>query len=172
MFLRKSSQSPPPGNTRHGFITCLRRDRGFSILEVLIGMSLFMVGLLGVTALQISSLKSSSFAGNLSEATTMAASRIEEIMSWKFDDPRLTDKQTSGNDGHGWDGPNGGQDKIGALADDNETGLGRNNMYSIFMNISESDPMSGAKRINIIVYWEIKEVPRQISIPFTLMKKI
>ena len=42
----------------------IQDGRGFSLLEVLLGISVFMIGMLGVTALNISSLKSNTFSGN------------------------------------------------------------------------------------------------------------
>jgi hypothetical protein len=62
-----------------------QNSRGFSLLEVLLGVSVFMIGMLGVTALNISSMKSNTFSGNLSEATVVAASTIEELMNKHFD---------------------------------------------------------------------------------------
>ena len=73
--------------------------RGFSLIEVLLGISIFMIGMLGVTALNISSLKSNTFSGNLSEATLIAATKIEELMAMDFDDPasELFDEDNDGN---------------------------------------------------------------------------
>jgi len=73
--------------------------RGFSLIEVLLGISIFMIGMLGVTALNISSLKSNTFSGNLSEATLIAATKIEELMAQDFDDPasELFDVDNDGN---------------------------------------------------------------------------
>ena len=64
----------------------MQNSRGFSLIEVLLGISIFMIGMLGVTALNISSLKSNTFSGNLSEATLLAATKIEELMATDFDD--------------------------------------------------------------------------------------
>jgi len=41
-----------------------KSEKGFSILEVLIGISIFAIGLLGLMALQISSMRTLSFSGN------------------------------------------------------------------------------------------------------------
>lgn len=77
----------------------LPKSRGFSLLEVLLGISVFMIGMLGVTALNISSMKSNTFSGNLSEATLVAASKLEELMAQEFDDPasQLFDEDNDGN---------------------------------------------------------------------------
>jgi hypothetical protein len=66
-------------------IQTICNSRGFSLLEVLLGITVFMIGMLGVTALNISSLKSNTFSGNLTEATLVAASKIEELMNKPFD---------------------------------------------------------------------------------------
>ena len=73
----------------------LSNSRGFSLLEVLLGITIFMIGMLGVTALNISSLKSNTFSGNLSEATSVAASKLEELMTQDFDG--LSDGDSDGN---------------------------------------------------------------------------
>jgi hypothetical protein len=58
-----------------------------------------MIGMLGVTALNISSLKSNTFSGNLSEATLIAATKIEELIAMDFDAPtsELFDHDNDGN---------------------------------------------------------------------------
>jgi hypothetical protein len=72
-------------NKMNKHIQKLQNSRGFSLLEVLLGISVFMIGMLGVTALNISSMKSNTFSGNLSEATLVAASKLEELMTKPFD---------------------------------------------------------------------------------------
>jgi type II secretory pathway pseudopilin PulG len=98
--MRNCNDEPQPmkKQTKHkGFM--LQNDRGFSLLEVLLGISVFMIGMLGVTALNISSMKSNTFSGNLSEATLVAASKLEELMAQDFDDPasQLFDEDNDGN---------------------------------------------------------------------------
>lgn len=166
--------------------------RGFSLLEVLMGVTVFMIGMLGVTALNISSLKSNTFSGNLSEATTIAADKIEELMSLEFTkdttDPLLED----GGDGDGTtqdDNNNNGiddddegfvvdtftnfglDDNTAATADhvdDNGgVGLGKNGMYTVYHNVAEGEPFDICKRINVIVTWSVKDIPRQININTT-----
>ena len=66
-------------------------SRGFSLLEVLLGITVFMIGMLGVTALNISSLKSNTFSGNMSEAIIIAGDKLEEILNLEYNDPCLTD---------------------------------------------------------------------------------
>jgi type II secretory pathway pseudopilin PulG len=171
-------------------------SRGFSLIEVLLGISIFMIGMLGVTALNISSLKSNTFSGNLSEATLIAATKIEELMATGFDDIVDTDGDGTGqdllpdvvdsdNDGDGIDddGGNFGLDDTGydgdpttnADADYNEGSLGKNGIYTVYWNVAESEPItvtpSRTKIINVIVEWHIKDEPRRISMDVIRMKE-
>ena len=141
-------------------------SRGFSLIEVLLGISIFMIGMLGVTALNISSLKSNTFSGNLSEATFIAATKIEELMAMDFDDPasELFDEDNDGNchdtlpvhscaplpfvnqdaddDSIDDSGNNFGLDDTGTDADYNEGSLGKNGIYTVYWNVAENEPIS------------------------------
>ena len=164
-------------------------SRGFSLLEVLLGISVFMIGMLGVTALNISSMKSNTFSGNLSEATVIAAAKLEELMVQDFDDAAfLSDVDDDGNrltdqdvDDDGLDDddpddtatdvdgkPNFGLDDVGAAdADYNETVTKNNITYNVYWNVAENEPVTvdpqRTKRITVIVEWFVKEEPRRIS---------
>ena len=164
----------------------IQDGRGFSLLEVLLGISVFMIGMLGVTALNISSLKSNTFSGNLSEASLLAATKIEELMAQDFDDPasQLYDVDDDGNgvtprdpDDDGIDnfGNNFGLDDTGADADYEDSGVGKVGMFTVYWNVAENEPISVSpqrtKRINVIVEWKVKDEPRRISMDVIRMKE-
>ena len=153
----------PPNNL-------LCNNRGFSLLEVLLGITIFMIGMLGVTALNISSLKSNTFSGNLSEATIVATSKLEELMVRDFDDPasELFDVDNDGNcqdcvpfvnqdaDDDGMDDddpddtaadvdnrPNFGLNDFGANADYGPETVTKNNItYNVYWNVAENEPVT------------------------------
>ena len=150
----------------------LQNCRGFSLIEVLLGISIFMIGMLGVTALNISSLKSNTFSGNLSEATLLASAKIEELMTQDFDDPasQLFDVDNDGNcqsglvtcssptrnqdvDDDGIDDDavtlgthdndtNFGLDDFGADADYEDSKVGKNEIFNVYWNVAESEPVT------------------------------
>jgi len=147
----------------------LKDCRGFSLIEVLLGISIFMIGMLGVTALNISSLKSNTFSGNLSEATLLAATKIEQLMAMDFDDVLFfSDVDNDGNcqslpsctpfvnqdaDDDGIDDDaaapgthdadtNFGLDDFGADADYKDPPTGKNLMYTVYWNVAESEPIT------------------------------
>ena len=157
-------------------INPIRNSRGFSLLEVLFGVTVFMIGMLGVTALNISSLKSGAFSGNMSEATHLAASKIEELMILDYDDAaNMNDADGDGTDQDPTDvgidtvgGGNFGLDDCpscnGAAADHTDPPAGRNNMYTVYWNVALDEPIVDNKTINVIVEWEIKGVARRMNI--------
>ena len=59
--------------------------KGFTLIEVLIGMVIFSVGILAVAALQVSSTKGNSSARRITEATALAESQIEALMQLSYD---------------------------------------------------------------------------------------
>ena len=62
--------------------SCVKEnDHGFSLIEVLIAMAIFSVGILGVATMQISSVKGNATAGGITDIATAASDKIEELMS-------------------------------------------------------------------------------------------
>jgi hypothetical protein len=156
----------------------IHNSRGFSLLEVLFGVTVFMIGMLGVTALNISSLKSGAFSGNMSEATNLAASKIEELMILDYDDvDNMNDADADGTD---QDPTEVGSDTVGGgnfglddcpgcntadlVADHTDSNVGRNDMYTVYWNIAVDEPIADNKTINVIVEWSIKDVARRMNI--------
>ena len=146
---------------------------GFSLLEVLLGITIFMIGMLGVTALNISSLKSNTFSGNMSEAVIIAGDRLERLLALDFDDPDLQD--TDGDGAAGLE-ETGNDDDPGTVADADHSdpagpidpvadpGIGRNSMYYVYWNVEDDNPVPvKTKTVNVIVEWSIKDVKRRMN---------
>jgi type IV pilus modification protein PilV len=64
-------------------------NRGYSLIEVLIAMAIFSIGILAVAALQISSTGSNSAARKITDATCYAEDRLETLMSLPWADADL-----------------------------------------------------------------------------------
>ena len=160
----------------------VQNSRGFSLLEVLLGITIFMIGMLGVTALNISSLKSNTFSGNMSEAVYQAADKLEEMMATDYDDLDDIDDGDGqlgdwDNDGLDDDDPadtdapvtykdgvlNFGLDDIEGDADASEEGIGKNDIYMVYWNVAVDEPVPNTTTVNVIVRWRVKDVWRQIN---------
>ena len=64
---------------------------GFSILEVLMGMTIFMIGMIGISMLLVSSIKGEAYSNRLGEATMQARSVFEQLLSAPYDNSTLND---------------------------------------------------------------------------------
>lgn len=79
----------------------VKNDAGFSLIEVLIALTIFAIGLLGTAGMQITALQSNAGAHKITSINAVAAGVMEEILTWEPGDPRLVDE----NSGlpHSWD---------------------------------------------------------------------
>ncbi len=64
-------------------------DRGYTLIEIMIAISIFAIGFLAIGYLQITASKNSRTGSEITEAATIATDRIEMLMVLPFDDPLL-----------------------------------------------------------------------------------
>ena len=117
-----------------------KNQNGFTLVELLVALVIFAVGILGVATMQITSIKGNSKGRLISEASNLAADRIEIFMSLKYS--TLTDDDLDGVTGLG--------DMTTATADgaDDSNGDG---VDDIFWNVAEDVPEDGLKTIKVFV---------------------
>jgi len=59
--------------------------KGFTLIEVLIVMAIFSIGILAVAAMQMTSTKGNASARRMTEATALAENQIENLMQLAYD---------------------------------------------------------------------------------------
>ena len=148
----------------------MNNQSGFTLLEVLIALVIFAVGILGVASMQISSIKGNSKGRQISEATNSGADQIEQFLSLDYYDPLLEDDDSDGtnqdanNDGIDDDGGNFGLDDL--ANPDGSDDLDNDGTDDIFWNIAVDHPLPDTKTIRVIV-----DSPLEINdIPITFVK--
>ncbi|MFH1984687.1 MAG: prepilin-type N-terminal cleavage/methylation domain-containing protein [Pseudomonadota bacterium] len=70
------------------------RQSGFSLIEVLIAVSILSVGLLAIASMQIAAIQTNGKAKYVSEGSSWAEDRLEWLMSLNYSDPQLSSAGT------------------------------------------------------------------------------
>jgi len=60
------------------------RQAGFTLLEVIVAISILTVGLLAVASMQVSAIYGNAMASKQTEATTVAQEKLEELLSLSY----------------------------------------------------------------------------------------
>jgi type IV pilus assembly protein PilV len=72
------------------FLTC---NAGFTLIEVVAGLIILAIGLLGIAAMQITATKGSYFSSNVTQATFFAQDRLEYLKNLPYNDSNLSNGQ-------------------------------------------------------------------------------
>jgi prepilin-type N-terminal cleavage/methylation domain-containing protein len=122
-------------------------SKGFTLIEVLIGLAIFSIGILGVAAMQISATNGNSLAGRITSNMTWAFDRVEELMALPYTDAALSAGNHSvtalnlTTDSDGID-----NDSDGEIDEAGETGN-----ISMQWTVTDDMPMNRTKTIQITV---------------------
>jgi len=119
-------------------------EKGFSLIEILIAITVFAIGILAVAKMQITAIKGNSFANDLTEATTLAQDRMEKLIGLSYDDTILDDTT--------------------ATADHSDTNNPVDGRYNIFWNIVSDYPIINTKAIKVIVRWTDRGAEKSCNI--------
>ena len=76
----------------------IHSEKGFTMVEILIAMTILAVGILGIGGLASTAIRSSGFSQSMTQANNLAQDRIEALMSVDFDNLQVTDSVTARTD--------------------------------------------------------------------------
>lgn len=65
-------------------------SQGFSLIEVMIAMAVFSIGILAVFSMQITATNGNALARGMTENYTCALDKVEELLALRFNDASLT----------------------------------------------------------------------------------
>lgn len=131
---------------------------GFTLIEVLIAIAIFSVGLMAVGAMQISSVRGNAIARGVTEKVSLAGDRMEKLLSLPYDDPNLNaashpvDGIDNDGDGNIDEGDNASEedgidnDKDGQIDEAGETGF-----ITVSWEVVDDSPLTDTKTITVTV---------------------
>jgi len=120
-----------------GAIAMVATEKGLSLIEVLVAMVVLSLGLLGLERVHIAAIRANTIASRLTQATTLAQDRAEQLMALPYNDAALADTTAPGTFTT-YTEPNPPQG------------------YTITWKVDTDVPSAGIKTINIDVTWKNK----------------
>lgn len=151
--------------------------KGFTFVEVMIAIAVFSIGVLAIAAMQTHATNYNAGAYELTEASTLAETVVEEIMLADFEDDIVEDSDLDGDasdedlngDGIDDDDADGNSDDDDGDGDEGSFGLNdvtaatadwtlSSGQYTVFWNIADgvpvpNTPTSRTKTIRVVVTW-------------------
>ena len=121
--------------TKQTGIKTIQKDQGFTLIEVLIAISIFAVGLLAVATMQISAINVNSTAGQMTTRMTWAQDKLEKLIALPYSDPWLQDLGD----------PPSGEDSAGNLHQETSDD------YIISWTVTDNTPVPNTKLITVSV---------------------
>jgi type IV pilus assembly protein PilV len=71
----------------------LKKPKGFTLIEVMAGLIILAIGLLGIAAMQVTATKGGYFSNNVTQATIFAQDKLEYLKNLSYSDSNLSSGQ-------------------------------------------------------------------------------
>ena len=136
-----------------------KTESGFTLIEILIAMAIFSIGILGVAAMQTASVKGNASARGVTDIATWASDRVEKLTALPYDDSSLSPGVHSiaaGNLSMTTDAVD--NDFDGLIDEAGETGP-----VTIQWTVVQDNPVNNAKAVTITVQHNKPGVNKTVS---------
>jgi type IV pilus modification protein PilV len=137
-------------------------EKGFSLLEVIVAISVLTIGLLAVASMQASAIRGNASAYGITEGTNLASDQIEKLMIMPYDNPYPDDSYDYPLyplEDRDKDGKFGLEDDTASTADHNVN----RGKYTVYWNVAVDDTAKGTKTVNVIVTWADHGIQKRVS---------
>ena len=133
-------------------------EGGYTLVEVLMAISLLMVGMLAVGMLQHAAASAISRSGGNTEAIHIAEHQLEEIIHMPYSDPRIMDVNRGNNGdlaGEAISLKPGGKPLAADhyFTVDSDGGMDPRGKYTVIINVAESTPIADTRTVVVAVVW-------------------
>ena len=148
-----------------------QQQEGYSLVEVLIAITVLAFGLMAVATMQVTAIKTNATASGISQGLTLGQTKVEELMNLSYDHSDLNDDGGGTNNGTGQDLDDDGVDDDGDnFGLDDTTGAdgseANGSRYTIYWNIAVDEPVTNSKTIRVIVTWTERGRDKRIALDF------
>ena len=131
----------------------IKSENGFILVEVMISVVILAVGLMALGQMQITAIKTNTFANNITEGTSLAQDRLEGLMCLTYKigitDLDLLDTDPTVGSGTTYTDPN--------PPDPN---------YTITWEVDDDNPVPNTKSVSVTVIWREGGVTKTTRLSF------
>ena len=130
-------------------------QKGMSLVEVLVAITLFSLGMLAVLSMTTGSFQINDHSRSVDEATNLARTTLERLLSRPYDDSLLIDNSADGlaglmnSDTLTADYHPGNTDASAFVSS-----FYSEVRYDVYWNIANNLPVNGCKTISVVVLWQ------------------
>jgi len=128
-------------------------DSGFTLVEVMISMAIFAIGVLAIINMQIMSTWTNARARGITDGVVVAQNLMERLSSLSTGSADLQDTNL--------DGAAGLDNRTAASADHSDL---TNVDYQLFWNVQDDFPFPDTKFIRVYVVWDDREQTKWFSL--------
>ncbi len=139
------------------------KNQGFSLVEVLVALAIFLIGVLAVATLQLTSISANTKANLMTSGTNLTKSKLEELMALNFGNADLQDLDGDGAAGLG---DIGFDDKTDTLGDADYGPIPDTGSQRVYWNVAQNVPASGMLTIRVIGRWQEKGQWKETRLDF------
>jgi len=132
-----------------------QNEKGFTLLEVIVAISILTIGLLAVASMQVSAIKGNTLAFGVTEATSWASDQTEKLIVLPYDHADLQDTNGDGASG---------LENASEATDDNPNHPPTHGKYKVYWNVAVDATADGTKTVNVIVIWADHGIQKRVSI--------
>ncbi len=137
----------------------VKDHQGFTLIEVLVSMAIFAIGIIACYAMQVRSSTTAGRANSVATSSTWATYLIEDFLALDYNDPLLENSAGDAKDGFKNidDTASGSPDGVryirpdGTVSSTVAVAPAATDLYAVYWNVADDRPLMGVKQIRVTV---------------------